>query len=100
MAFTNWHRAIHKVYQIQEETSNKKIHDQLVIAGMGKTSKASEPRVANPNKISDADFIKLLKSTFEGVDTVRIIKPGDTGSKSRTYNTFVFWIIFFVQLKN
>ena len=90
MAFTDWHRAIHQVYQIQEETSNKKIHDQLVVAGMGKTSKASEPRVANPNKISDTDFIKLLKSTFEGVDTVRIIKPGDTGSKSRTYNTFVF----------
>jgi len=90
MSFTNWHRAIHQVHQIQEETSNKKIHDQLVVVGMGKTSKASEPRVANPNKISDADFIKLLKSTFEGVDTVRIIKPGDTGSKSRTYNTFVF----------
>ena len=42
MAFTDWHRAIHQVYQIQEETSNKKIHDQLVVAGMGKTSKASD----------------------------------------------------------
>ena len=44
---------LQKVYQIQEETSNRKIHDQLVSAGMGKTSKASEPRVANPNKISE-----------------------------------------------
>ena len=43
---TDWHRAIQQVHQIQEETSNKKIHDQLVVAGMGKTSKASEPRVA------------------------------------------------------
>ena len=99
MAFTDWHRAIQQVHQIQEETSNKKIHDQLVVVGMGKTSKASEPRVANPNKISDADFIKLLKSTFEGVDAVRIIKPGDTGSKSRTYNTFVFLYVLFTLFR-
>jgi hypothetical protein len=87
---TDWHRAIQEVHQIQEETSNKKIHDQLVIAGMSKTSKASEPRVGNPNKISDADFIKLIKSTFEGVDKVTKLAPGDTGNKSRTYNAFSF----------
>ena len=43
------------------EESKKGIQNKLVSAGMARHSKSE--RVGNPNKISDSDFIELIKKT-------------------------------------
>ena len=65
-----------KGYQrhLAEEIANSAIHDKLVATGVvGKHSKRTEPRVFNPgDKLSNADFSNLIKSTFDGVDKVNL----------------------------
>ena len=81
-----------KGYQqhLAEEIANSAIHDKLVATGVvGKHSKRTEPRVFNPgDKLSNADFIKLIKTTFDGVDKVTAIPPPNI--KSRTNAVFNF----------
>jgi hypothetical protein len=73
-----------------EEIANSAIHDKLVATGeVGKHSKRTEPRVFNPgDKLSNADFSNLIKSTFDGVNKVTVIPPPNT--KSRTNTVFNF----------
>ena len=73
-----------------EQVKNSEIHDMLVATGeVGKHSKAYEPRVFNiKDKLTNADFIKLIKSTFDGVDKVTAIPPPNI--KSRTNTIFNF----------
>ena len=79
-----------KGYQqhLTEETKNREIQTKFVKAGMGYMTKSS--RVSNPKKLSNADFIKLIKSTLPDVGDVRIIAPNDPGSESGSFPTFVF----------
>ena len=82
----------YKGYQqhLVEQVKNSEIHDMLVATGeVGKHSKAYEPRVFNiKDKLTNADFIKLIKSTFDGVDKVTAIPPPNI--KSRTNTIFNF----------
>ena len=87
---TNWHRAIQEVHQIQEAITNTDIHNRLVATKKVGAGTKSDPRVANINNISSKEFIELIKSTFPEVDDVRIILPKDAGSKSGSFDTFVF----------
>ena len=87
---TNWHRAIQEVHQIQEAITNTDIHNRLVATKKVGAGTKSDPRVANVNNISAKEFIELIKSTFPEVDDVRIILPKDAGSKSGSFDTFVF----------
>jgi hypothetical protein len=87
---TNWHRAIQQVYQIQEAITNTDIHNKLVATEKVGAGTKSDPRVANINNISAKEFIELIKATFPEVDDVRIILPKDAGSKSGSFDTFVF----------
>ena len=75
---------------LAEEISATGIHDKLVATGeVGKHSKKSEPRVFNPgDKLSNTDFINLIKDTFDGVDKVTAIPPPNI--KSRTNTIFNF----------
>jgi hypothetical protein len=47
-------------------------------------------RVQNTNKLSDADFIKLIKATFEGVTDVVKHDPETGPNESRMWPMFVF----------
>jgi hypothetical protein len=87
---TNWHRAIQEVHQLQEAITNTDIHNRLVATKKVGAGTKSDPRVANVNNISAKEFIELIKSTFPEVGDVRIILPKDAGSKSGTFDTFVF----------
>ncbi len=89
---TSFHRAISEVYENQELIESTKIHNALVATGKVGPSpgKASQPRLKNIKKLSDKQFIKLIKDTFPEVGEVRIIGPHKPGSKSGSYNTFVF----------
>ena len=90
MAFTNWHKAIQKVYH-KDLIESTAIHNTLVATGkVGPTSKTSEPRVSNIKNLSDKEFIEVIKSAYPEVKDVRIILPNDAGSKSGSYKTFVF----------
>ena len=73
-----------------EEIAATEIHNMLVATGaVAKHSKKSEPRVFNPgNKLSNTDFINLIKDTFDGVDKVTAIPPPNI--KSRTNTIFNF----------
>ena len=75
---------------LAEEIANSAIHDKLVATGVvGKHSKRTEPRVFNlGDKLSNADFSNLIKSTFDGVDKVTVIPPPNI--KSRTNTIFNF----------
>ena len=75
---------------LTEEIANSTIHDKLVATGVvGKHSKRTEPRVFNlGDKLSNADFSNLIKSTFDGVDKVTAIPPPNI--KSRTNTIFNF----------
>ena len=77
-------------HYLAEEIANSAIHDKLVATGVvGKHSKRTEPRVFNPgDKLSNADFSNLIKSTFDGVDKVTAIPPPNI--KSRTNTIFNF----------
>ena len=92
MTFTNWHRAIQEVHQNKHLFESTAIHNKLVATGQVGPSpgKTSEPRVKNIKKLSDKQFINLIKSTLPEVGEVRIIGPNKPGSKSGSYNTFVF----------
>jgi hypothetical protein len=89
---TTFHRAIGKVYENQKLIESTKIHNALVATGQVGPSpgKTSEPRVKNIKKLSDKQFIKLIKDTFPEVGEIRVIGPNKPGSKSGSYNTFVF----------
>ena len=89
---TDWHRAIQEVHQNKQLFESTAIHNKLVATGQVGPSpgKTSEPRVKNIKKLSDKQFINLIKSTFPEVDEVRIIGANKPGSKSGSYNTFVF----------
>ena len=87
---TNWHRAIQEVHQIQEAITNTDIHNKLVATGKVGAGTKSDPRVANINNISSKEFIELIKATFPEVPDVRIILPKDAGSKSGSFDTFIF----------
>jgi len=69
------------------EESKKGIQNKLVSAGMAKHSKSE--RVGNPNKISDSDFIELIKKTFN-VDKVTKFPPLEGPNTSSTYPAFMF----------
>jgi len=92
LRFTEYiNESLQRAYQIQEATNNTQIHNVLVATGqVGATTSESEPRVANIKKLSAEEFIELIKSTFPEVDDVRIILPKDAGSKSGSFDTFIF----------
>jgi hypothetical protein len=92
LRFTEYiNESLQRDYQIQEATNNTQIHNVLVATGqVGATTSESEPRVANIKKLSAEEFIELIKSTFPEVDDVRIILPKDAGSKSGSFDTFIF----------
>ena len=89
---TSFHRAIAEVYENQELIESRKIHNALVASGQvgSIVGKESEPRLKNIKKLSDKQFVNLIKSTFPEVGEVTIIGPNKPGSKSGSYNTFVF----------
>jgi len=66
------------------------IYRKLIATGkVDAHSKQSEPRVFNPgDKLSDADFIKLIKDTFDGVKDVTKEPPPNI--KSHTNTLFKF----------
>jgi len=66
------------------------IYRKLIATGkVDEHSKKSEPRVFNPgDKLSDADFIKLIKDTFDGVKDVTKEPPPNI--KSHTNTLFKF----------
>jgi len=66
------------------------IYRKLIATGkVDAHSKQSEPRVFNPgDKLSDADFIKLIKDTFDGVKEVTKEPPPNI--KSHTNTLFKF----------
>ena len=71
---------------ITEETK-KGIQTKLVAAGMSKHSKSD--RVGNSKKISDGEFIELLKKTFN-IDKVTKFPPLEGPNTSSTYPAFMF----------
>tara|TARA_Y100000817_G_scaffold265271_1_gene220963 strand:- start:471 stop:2003 length:1533 start_codon:yes stop_codon:yes gene_type:complete len=87
---TNWHRALQEVHQNEHLFESTAIHNKLVATGQVGAGTKSEPRVKNIKKLSDKQFIDLIKSTLPEVGEVRIIGPNKPGSKSGSYNTFVF----------
>ena len=82
---TDWHRAIQEVHQNKQLFESTAIHNKLVATGQVGPSpgKTSEPRVKNIKKLSDKQFINLIKSTFPEVDEVRIIGANKPGSKGQ-----------------
>lgn len=87
---TSFHRAIAKVNKNEKLFESTKIHNALVATGQVGPGKKSEPRVKNIKKLSSGQFVNLIKSTFPEVGEVTIIGPNKPGSKSGSYNTFVF----------
>ena len=49
-----------------------------------------EPRISNIGEISSNEFVDIIKNSVDGVKDVKIVSPGGEGSKSGTYNTFIF----------
>ena len=75
----------------EEAPTNAGIYRALQATGkVGKHSNDSAPRVSNEKKLSDADFIQLIKDTFDGATDVTKIAPEVSPNNSRTWPMFVF----------
>jgi len=58
-------------YIIEDEApKNTEIYRALQATGKVGPNTGKGVRVQNTNKLSDADFVKLIKDTFEGVEDV------------------------------
>ena len=78
-----------KIPKISNATASKMLIDK----SNGKLAKMSSPtRVSNVGELTPQEFVKLIKSTFEGVKDVKVHepgesnKPGDTSSAYRRYD--------------
>ncbi len=80
-----------KSYLVEEAApTNKDIYRALLATGKVAANQGRGIRVSNPNKISAADFIKLIKDTFDGVTDVVQHDPETGPNNSRTWPLFVF----------
>ena len=78
---------------IKEETAptNVGIYRALYATKkVGYHSNDSAPRVSNSENLSDADFIQLIKDTFDGATDVTKHAPETGPNDSRTWTMFVF----------
>ena len=80
------------VSYIREEAApaNTEIYRALQKTGKVGPNKGKGVRVQNTNKLSDADFVKLIKDTFEGVTDVVKHDPETGPNASRMWPMFVF----------
>ena len=75
----------------QKIPTNVDIYRALVATKkVGSHSNDSAPRVSNSENLSDADFIQLIKDTFDGVTDVKQFAPEIGPNTSRTWSMFVF----------
>ena len=79
-------------YLVEEEApTNVGIYRALYATKkVGYHSNDSAPRVSNSENLSDADFIQLIKDTFDGVTDVIMHAPETGPNDSRTWPMFVF----------
>ena len=77
---------------IREEAAppNTEIYRALQKTGQVGPNTGKGIRVQNDKKLSDADFIKLIKATFEGVTDVVKHDPETGPNDSRMWPMFVF----------
>ena len=75
----------------EEAPTNVGIYRALQKTGeVGPHSANSSPRVSNPKNLSDADFIALIKTTFDGATDITKLKPEEGQNTSRTWPMFLF----------
>ena len=79
-------------YLVEEDApTNVGIYRALQKTGeVGPHSANSSPRVSNPKNLSDADFIALIKTTFDGATDITKLKPEEGQNTSRTWPMFLF----------
>ena len=78
-------------YIIEDEApKNTEIYRALQKTGKVGPNTGKGVRVQNTNKLSDADFVKLIKDTFEGVTDVVKHDPETGPNASRMWPMFVF----------
>ena len=73
-----------------EAPKNTEIYRALQATGKVGPNTGKGVRVQNTNKLSDADFVKLIKDTFEGVEDVVKHDPETGPNASRMWPMFVF----------
>jgi hypothetical protein len=74
----------------EEAPKNTEIYRALQKTGEVGPNTGKGVRVQNTKKLSDADFIKLIKATFEGVTDVVKHDPETGPNESRMWPMFVF----------
>jgi len=77
---------------IKEDSApkNTEIYRALQATGKVGPNTGKGVRVQNTNKLSDADFVKLIKDTFEGVEDVVKHDPETGPNESRMWPMFLF----------
>ena len=73
-----------------EAPKNTEIYRALQATGKVGPNTGKGVRVQNTNKLSDADFVKLIKDTFEGVEDVVKHDPETGPNESRMWPMFIF----------
>ena len=89
MSYHSWIDAVQSVkpLEVLVEATKSEIQNKLVAAGMEKMTNSG--RVGNPNKLSDAQFTALIKSTF-GSTQVTKFGPLEGPNTSKSYSQFMF----------